>query len=180
MAIMFSSVTILALIQFYISRPCFSGEDPLDRVYSTVDPVKNIYENACDFQLMPNTLLETEEAIAVAECFILENGYTDRPPLGDKSKITPENVYPQTDEAGMKRRHDSLERRAYSYYQSEGSNKNWQILFRYKPKPEIVEYYGERLKTLARAVVMDQYGKDLRIMHSDQPLNLPQATRIIR
>jgi hypothetical protein len=39
-----------------------------------------------------NRILTEDEAIARAEEFIKDNGYTDLPPMEDKSKLVPEAV----------------------------------------------------------------------------------------
>jgi hypothetical protein len=76
----------------------------------------------------------------------------------------------------MKMRHDSLERRAYSYERdNEFYGGSWVIMFRYKPHPDVVKFYGDRLNYSGRAVVMDFYGKRLRVQHSDYPLTMPDA-----
>lgn len=95
--------------------------------------------------------------------------------MTDRSKLTPESVYPGTDEEGLKMRYDSLERKAYSYYRSDMYGGSWVVMFRYWPRPDIVRFYGDRLNHTGRAVTMDFYGKRLRVQHSDYPLNMPEA-----
>lgn len=75
----------------------------------------------------------------------------------------------------MKMRHDSLERKAYSYARSEIYGGSWVVMFRYKPDPKTVEFYGSKINQIGRAVVTDFYGKDLRVKHSDFPLRHPGA-----
>ena len=142
---------------------------------SFVPNVKPIYENPCNYPQPLLGKLEPEEAVYLVECFVLQNGYTDLPPITDKSKLTPENLFPQTDEEGLKMRRGTLENKAYSYYPSELYGGSWVIMFRYQPRPKLVEYYGDSITHIGRAVVMDFYGKDLRIQHSDYPLRMPEA-----
>jgi hypothetical protein len=112
---------------------------------------------------------------------IIQNGYTDLPPLADNSKITPENVFPLTDIEEMKMRHDTLERKAYSYERSDLSGGSRVIMFRFKPKPEIVEHYSqEGSNAIGCAVVMDYRGKRVRIQHSPCPLSMPEAVIVNR
>lgn len=173
----------LAILTFFIgvgSLWCISrlesisGKSFSDAV-STVTPVKLTFENPCNYPQPQYRELEAEEAVYLAECFIIQNGYTDFPPVADKSKLTPENVFPGTDEEGMKTRRDSLERKAFSYYRSELYGGSWVVMFRYKPHPDVVKFYGDALNYTGRAVTMDFYGKRLRVQHSDYPLRMPEA-----
>ena len=160
---------------WYFSLLESESQKSLSEAVSLVPPVKPTCENPCQYPQPRYRALEAEEAVCLAECFIIQNGYTDLPPLADKSKLTSENVYPGTDEQGMKMRHDSLERKAYSYYRSELYGGSWVVMFRYKPHPDIVKFYGDRLNYSGRAVVMDSFGKRLRVQHSDYPLRMPEA-----
>ncbi len=160
---------------WYLSRIEAESQKSLSDVVSLIPPVKMTVENPCDYPQPKHRELEPEEAVYLAECFIIQNGYTDLPPIADKSKLTPENVYPGTDEEGMKMRHDSLERKAYSYYRSELYGGSWVVMFCYKPHPDIVKFYGNRLDYTGRAVIMDFFGKRLRVQHSDYPLRMPEA-----
>lgn len=144
---------------------------------SLVTPPKMQYENPCDYPFTGAPLIESDEAIHLAECFIEENGYTARPPSSDKSKIIPENLWPMTDEAGMKHRHDSLERRAYSYYQANLLGP-WEVIFRYRPHPLLVKHYGDDLEHIGRAVIVVPSSKRIFIQHSDYPLMRPGAVRV--
>jgi hypothetical protein len=161
---------------WYLSRIEAESQKSLSDVVSSIPPVKMTVENPCDYPQPKHRELEPEEAVYLAECFIIQNGYTDLPPVADKSKLTPENLFPGTDEEGMKMRHDSLERKAYSFERdNEFYGGSWVIMFRYKPHPDVVKFYGDRLKHIGRAVVMDFYGKRLRVQHSDYPLTMPDA-----
>ncbi len=169
----FISVGVVSL--WYFSRIELESQQSLSDAISSVTPVKPTFENLCDYPQPLNRELEPEESVYLAECFIIQNGYTDLPPITDRSKLTPENLYPGTDEEGLKTRHNSLERKAYSYYRSELYGGSWVVVFRYKPRPRVVEFYGDKLNYIGRAVIMDFYGKDLRVQHSDYPLRMPEA-----
>lgn len=118
--------------------------------------------------------IDETEAVAAAECFVIQNGYTDLPPLSDRSRITPENVDPLTDEFGMSLRRDSLERRAATVTRdNEFWGGSWVVMFRMKGRS--AEFYGESSKALGRAVVIDFYGKDIRIQHSPYGIMQPGA-----
>ena len=133
-------------------------------------------DNPCDYPLPSYRELEADEAVTAAECFVIQNGYTDLPPVADKTKLTPENLFPGTDDEGMKMRHDSLERKAYSYeHDNELYGGSWVVMFRYKPNPEVVKFYGDRLSHIGRSVIMDFTGKRIWIQHSDYSLGKPDA-----
>lgn len=161
---------------WYLSRIEAESQQSLSNAISSVASLKITVENPCDYPQPRHRELEAGEAVYSAECFIIQNGYTDLPPTADKSKIIPENVFPLTDEEGIKMRHDSLERKAYSYERSELYGGSWLIMFRFKQHPELVERYGKRrFETMGRAVVIDFLGKDVRIQHSNYPLTIPDA-----
>ena len=132
----------------------------------------------CAFTRPASRKVSAEEAVLLAECFIIQNGYTDLPPMEDETKLTPESVFPGTDEYGMQMRHDSLERRAYGIAADERYGEGWTVLFRYRNKPDEVEFYGETLTRIGRAVTMDAHGERMRVEHSDQPLNTPGIQRL--
>jgi hypothetical protein len=164
-------IGVIAVSLWYFSNVELISEKSLSEAISTVRPVEHIYENSCNYPQPHFRELKAEEAVYQAECFIIQNGYTDLPPIADKSKITPESVWGLDDDEGMKMRRDSLERKAYSYYR----DGLWVVMFRYKPHSDVVKFYGDRLDYIGRAVMMDLNGKDLRIKHSDYPLRIPEA-----
>lgn len=148
---------------------------------SSTKSVEFVSDNPCDYPQSDYRELEAEEAVTKAECFVIQNGYTDIPPIADKSKITPENVFPLNDDEGMAMRHNSLERKAYSYERSEMYDGSWVIMFRFKQRPELMERNNkEAFEKWGRAVVMDYKGNDIRIQHSQYPLTMPDAKIIIR
>lgn len=161
---------------WYLSRIEAESQQSLSDAISSVKPVKFTVENPCDYPRPKYRELEPEEAVYLAECFIIQNGYTDLPPIADKSKLTPENLFPGTDEEGLKMRHNSLERKAYSYERdNELYGGSWVVMFRYKSRPNPADFYNGKLYESGRAVVMDFYGKRLRVQHSDYPLTMPNA-----
>lgn len=175
LAVLTFFVGISAVCLWYLLRIEAESRQSLSDAILLVTPVKFTVENPCDYPQPKDRELEPEEAVYLAECFIIQNGYTDLPPIADKSKLTPENLYPGIDEEGMKMRRDSLERKAYSYYRSDLYGGNWVVMFRYKPKYRVVEFYGDKLNYIGRAVIMDFFGKRLKVQHSDYPLKIPGA-----
>lgn len=165
-----SLVAIAALI--FVWMIMRFGELELHSLDVVVSP-RTPSDDPCSYPQPTDRDLDETEAVAAAECFVIQNGYTDLPPTADKSKIIPENVYPMNDEAGLKARHDSLEPRAVTVLRDADSwDGSWIIMFRVKgqnsaryPLP----------KTSGRAVVMDLYGRDIRIQHSNYPMKMPGA-----
>ena len=124
--------------------------------------------------------LTPSEAVQRAECFIIQNGYTDLPPLEDKSRLTPESVWPGTDDFGMGKRRDSLERRAFGYWRGARERDDWVILFRMKFKQEaarLIHNYQEYIAKNGRAVTMDAYGNHVRVEHADFDLSSPKLEK---
>ncbi len=152
------------------SQPVRNSEQPAASPHSS-DP--------CSFTRTDKKKLKASEAIQLAECFIIQNGYTDLPPIEDKSKLTPESVYPGTDDLGMQMRHDSLERRAYGFMQDERDG-DWSVIFRYKRESDEIAHDEGRTYRVARAVVMDAYGRQIRVMHQDFLLDFPRIQRTDR
>jgi len=175
LAILTFFIGVGAVGLWYLSRIEAESQKSLPDVVLSIPPVKMTVENPCDYPQPKHREFEPEEAVYLAECFVIQNGYTDLPAIADKSKLTPENLFPGTDEEGLKMRHDSLERKAYSYYRSELYGGSWVVMFRYKPHPDVVKFYGNKLDYTGRAVVMDFFGKRLRVQHSDYPLRMPEA-----
>ena len=154
----------------------FAKYADMDHLDVHVSP-KAISDDPCVYLQPTDRELTAEEAVAAAECFIIQNGYTDLPPIADRSKITPESLWGLTDDEGMKRRHDSLERQAYSYERNpEFLGHSWRVMFRYKPHPKTVEFLGDRINDEGRAVVMDLDGKFIHIQHAEYSLRSPRAT----
>jgi hypothetical protein len=76
--------------------------------------------------------LTQREAVALAEQFVAQNGYTDLPP--DKTKLSYETIEWQRDvERMLQQRHDTLERHAYGILRGrKGGESGWTIVFCYK------------------------------------------------
>lgn len=179
---------MLAIITFFIGVSVFGlwyftnlyikSQQLALNVDSSILFVKPTFENPCDYPQPRYEEIEAEDGVHLAECFIIQNGYTDLPPIADKSKLTPENVFPLIDEEGLKMRHNSLERKAFSYYQSELYGGSWVVMFRIKRHSENKNLYDKKMNNIGRAVTMDFYGRDLFIQHSPYPLISPKAVII--
>jgi hypothetical protein len=147
-----------------------------ERYLSKIVSSKITVENPCDYPQPQSRELEAHEAIYKAECFVIQNGYTDLPPITDKSNLSPEPVWGLTDDAGLKMRHNTLERKAYSYIKyPDFYGGSWLIIFRFKLRPENANYYSEGEYHYGRAVIMDFNGKDVGIQHPQYLLERPDA-----
>jgi hypothetical protein len=104
-------------------------------------------------------VLDRQQAVRAAERFIVENGYTDLPPMWDTSKLTLESIEWTSDRKKiLKQRHNTLERKAYGLVGNSKGKSGWTIVFRYK---------NSRNSKTGRAVTMDLDGKNKRVQHVD-------------
>jgi hypothetical protein len=102
--------------------------------------------------------LDEKMAIAAAEKFIADNGYTDLPPMKDKSGLAHESIEWTNDvDELLQQRHDSLERKAYAITKHGRAGPGWTVGFRYKRGGDIA----------GRAVTMDINGGNIRLEHQD-------------
>lgn len=128
--------------------------------------------------------LSEAEAIQKAEDFIVEQGYTDLPPTEEKSKLVAESVNPGTDAFGMKLRHNSLERKAYGVMREGGKNGAWIVVFRYNKAGNVelrrvVPTFNEQyMEKWGRAVIMDSYGRHIRVEHQNYSLEFEELKKI--
>ena len=120
--------------------------------------------------------IDAAAAAHLAECFLIGNGYTDLPPMEDKSKLSYESWAdgPPADEA-LERRRDTVESRVYGVKRGWRSRDGWAVVFRYNPKhPSFGRFrsdFQEHLKTVGRTVTMDMYGGRMRVEHEDFALS---------
>ena len=106
--------------------------------------------------------LTAQEAAARFEEFVIANGYTDLPPTDDKSKLVEEAVNGGTDEATLRMRRNTLERKPYRVSQGNRFSKDgWTAVFLYKNSCK------DCRKLTARVVYMDAAGENPRIEHQD-------------
>jgi len=101
--------------------------------------------------------LTQAEAVAFAEQFIAQNGYSDLPP--DKTKLSCETIeWEGNVDRMLQERHDTLERHAYGVRRGrKGGDPGWTVVFRYK---------GHAGAT-GRAVTMNLDGSEPRVEHID-------------
>ena|SRR5258708_2060431 len=101
--------------------------------------------------------LTHRQAVALAEQFIAQNGYTDLPP--DKTKLSYETIEWERDvDRMLHQRHDTLERHAYGILRGrKGSEPGWTVVFCYKA----------HCGATGRAVTMNLDGSEPRVEHVD-------------
>ncbi|KAF0247497.1 MAG: hypothetical protein FD167_3102 [bacterium] len=108
----------LSLIAFIVIGAWLNPSNNLANAFS-----KNL-QNAKETKL-----LSEEEAISLAEDFIIKNGYTNLPPV-ERKKITPELLDKLVSfELVMKLRHNSLQPKAYGVIKKRHNGSGWTIIF---------------------------------------------------
>jgi hypothetical protein len=104
-----------------------------------------------------------EDAIKIAEQFILDNGYTYLPP--NKSKISYElfdGLYHNIDSI-LKNRYNILQRKAFYYSEHDD---RWNIGFLYTSNTDNMnESLEDTLDLKGRAVIVMKSGKEVRLAH---------------
>jgi hypothetical protein len=123
--------------------------------------------------------LTESEAILRAEEFIIQNGYTDLPPLEDKSKLSFDIMDGPDPETVLKYRYNTLEFKAYGIIDGSPVDPNggWTVVFRYNKNNEglrqLIPDFNEYIEEYGRAVTMDAYGDNIRMVHQDIGLKSP-------
>ena len=115
--------------------------------------------------------LTEAEAIQIAEKFVADNGYTDLPPVQDKTKLSYESIDSSDPDQRLKGRYNTLERKAYAVARGNVSKDGWIIVFRYNPNNEqyrrVIPNYEQFIKGVGRAVTMKTDGSNIRMQHQD-------------
>lgn len=129
--------------------------------------------------LAPNEIKISEsEAIRLAECFVIKNGYTAFNPIADKSEISKEWTDSSLVEETLEMRFDTLKSKAYGV-KSQGE-RGWSVVFNYNFRnPRIGRLdskFIEHLKNVGRVVTIDSYGRNPRIEHEDFELETFRQT----
>ena len=71
-------------------------------------------------------VIDEAQAISIAEQFIVQNGYTDLPPMEDRSKLFYESIEGgSTPDEILEYRHNTLERSAYGIKKALRSSTGW-------------------------------------------------------
>jgi hypothetical protein len=156
------------------------------------DPVaSNQYYQPSEPQMKNNSgtrfgAIGETQVISIAEHFVAENGYTDLPPMEDRSKLFHESLEGgSTPDEILAFRQNTLERSAYGIKKAlrngagwrEGTG--WTVAFRFqgdnaKLQRAFNEYgnssYEDYIRKYGRAVSMDLNGNNIRVEHEDIPL----------
>lgn len=115
-------------------------------------------------------MLTEAEAVQKAEEFIAQQGYTNLPPIKDKSKWAPDAVWGVPSQRVMDNRRNSLEPQAYGVARGKSNDLYaWIVVFRYNPNnPKNQMYFREypELEKAGHAVTMDAYGRKIQMRHS--------------
>lgn len=151
-----------ALILWWIAvtlSSSISCQRPSSPTSLTPEPPKVVATSKPSYKLNNGAPLDEKMAIAAAEKFIVDNGYTDLPPLQDETQISYEPIERKSAPGEiLQTRHNTLERKAYSIGKGrKGSKLGWTVGFRYK---------GGDDKS-GRAVTMDLDGGNIRVEHVD-------------
>lgn len=183
---------IVALVTFAIGISAANWlstgrESPQTQLRGAVNPpIREYAQLPCDFN-RSKTKISPKEAVRLAECHVIANGYTDLPPMEDKSKLSYESWDdgPPAEEA-LERRHATLESRAYGVREG-GRLKGgrvtdgWSVVFLYNiNNPRFSVFTPEflsHLRTVGRCVTMDAYGGNLRVQHEDAILSTFERTK---
>lgn len=110
-------------------------------------------------------------AIRLAEQFVADNGYTDSPPVEDKSNLSAEGIDPADPDARLKVRFNTLAPKAYAVGRGKVEKYGWTIVFRYNADNEhyrrAIPNYRRHIKQVGRAVTMNADGSHIRMQHQD-------------
>jgi hypothetical protein len=118
-----------------------------------------------------NHRIDALEAVRIAECFVIQNGYTNLPPMKDKSKLASEGIDSSDPDERLRDRYDTLQPKAYGLLNRSRSIDGWTIAFRYNAKHaeyrRTIPNFEGFTKGHGRAVTMDAFGESLRVQHQD-------------
>lgn len=168
-------ISATAVWLFYPDAPSKSDlNEHVSPAVSKPNEVPRVSLQLCSEQHEKNRIIDASEAIQRAECFVLENGYTDLPASEDRSKLKPEAISPLTGDRGMERRRNSLEPRAYGFKRGFRDEDDWVVVFRMKYQQSIADAfpnYREYITKHGRKVTMKANGSNLQMEHQDISLD---------
>jgi hypothetical protein len=128
--------------------------------------------------------LSQDEAVALAEQFVTDNGYTDLPPNLAKVKLEFINDMAARSRkeslaAIVRRRHGELERHAWQVLSGRRHARGWTIVFRFPTTAHGGFTLSEDIESSnrGRAVTMDPDGGNIRMEHVDVRVDLTSNIR---
>jgi len=113
------------------------------------------------------------EAILIerAEEFVRVNGYTEAPPNKDWAVTESSDMFIVDDEVLFRMRHGTLRACAVGLYRGRAGDPFAAIVpFAFAPKSRAAKEDPRRATEVGRAVVLDNAGRPLHMMHYDWPL----------
>ena len=141
----------------------------LDRTVKSSDSLS--FPEPCSLSLEKGQRIDALEAVRIAECFVIQNGYTNLPSMKDKSKLAYEGIDSSDPDERLRNRYDTLQPKAYGLLNQSKSNEGWTIAFRYNANNakyrRAIPNFEVFIKGKGRAVTMDAFGESLRVQHED-------------
>jgi hypothetical protein len=123
------------------------------------------------------SVLTEAEVIKLAEDFVKTQGYTNEPPISDKSKWSPDSVWGTPTEDEMVDRRNLIENGAYGVANNRLGTLPWDwiVVFRYNPKHEpfrrLMPDWEEKAKKTGMVIWVDKHGEHIGKVHQDIYLN---------
>jgi hypothetical protein len=121
------------------------------------------------------------DAIRIAEAFVADNGYTDRPATRSGDNVSRESIDDNDPAERVRFRQNTLKAKACRVAPGDAWAKTdgWTVVFcynteRYRNDPEMSRLIVDR----GRAIVMGPDGRDPRILHVDISLDAPGFRRL--
>lgn len=167
---------LLAMVGWFVSRAATETNRRFEAEFATRRFFSLNVENPCDYPLPESIPLTDEEVVYAAECIVRENGYTDVPPVSDRTKILAEPVWGMPNEETLAQRRNTLEPRAVGleFPEPDADDSGWyQIYFRIKAKPEYTQEQLESLDKWGWVLSLSADRRYRRAPHLVRPIDSP-------
>lgn len=132
-----------------------------------------------------------EQAVKLAEQFIVDNGYTAVVPKKVK-RLAPELLdFNKGYDFQIQVRHDSLKPRAVAVWNGNREGKGWSVAFRFTEssiaesrKTKYLDANGKEIapppeRDMGRVIIMDEFGKHCMIMHKELFLDMLKPSELL-
>ena len=156
------SVSLCCLVFLFATLPVSAGDEEVERLAhdlqnGIVVAQKKLVQQLKSKSSTKMTKMNEAEVVAIAERFVSQQGYTDKP--ADKSQLVRESLERSSDvEKILASRHDTLLPKAFGIVPA-GKSSAWLVIFQFK------NHTPER--NTGRAVSVVENGKTVRIIHQD-------------